>query len=139
MNYYLMSVDDDWIYQKIYIKTMIYFIEKFKSDSFCLGKSKVIGNRMIYKSEIFDYDFISKLNDLIINTKISDAYIHYYLKQKKKIMKFKRPKYLKNFMKKFNPVSPNSGRKKGKYVIGLINFLIKNGMIYFNFFYNFFV
>jgi hypothetical protein len=128
MNYYLMSVDDDWIYQKIYIKTMIYFIEKFKSDSFCLGKSKVIGNRMIYKSEIFDYDFISKLNDLIIKTKISDAYIHHYLKQKKKFMKFKRPKYLKNFMKKFNPVSPNSGRKKGKYSskqIKKANYLIK--------------
>ena len=48
MKYYLLSVDDDWIYTKRYIETMIYFIEKYNSDSFCLGKSKVIENRMIY-------------------------------------------------------------------------------------------
>ena len=85
MNYYLLSVDDDWIYTKRYIETMIYNIEKYNSDSFCLGKSKVIGNRMIYKSTAFEYDFITKLTEEIINAKISDFYILYYLKQKKKI------------------------------------------------------
>jgi len=82
MNYYLLSVDDDWIYTKKYIKTMIYYIEKYNSDSFCLSKSKVIGNRMIYKSNSFDYDFITKLTDEIINARISDAYIYHYLKKK---------------------------------------------------------
>ena len=85
MNYYLLSVDDDYIYNITYIKTMINYIEKYKSDSFCLSKnSKVIGNRMIYKSKIFEYDIITKLTDEIINNKIRDAYIHHYLKQKKK-------------------------------------------------------
>ena len=115
MNYYLLSVDDDWIYDKEYIKTMLYYIKKYKSDSFCLGKSKVIGNRMIYESNSFDYDFITKLTDEIINNKISDFYIYYYLKKKKKLLSHHQPKFLKKFMRKYNPVSPNSGRKNGKY------------------------
>ena len=116
MNYYLLSVDDDWIYNKKYIKTMINYIERFNSDSFCLSKkSKIIGNRMIYKSESFDYDFITKLTDEIINAKISDAYIYHYLKQKKKIMSHKLPKKYKKLMKKFNSIYPNSGKKNGRY------------------------
>ena len=121
MNYYLLSVDDDWIYTKRYIETMIYNIEKYNSDSFCLGKSKVIGNRMIYKSNVFEYDFITKLTEEIINAKISDFYILYYLKQKKKFMKNHRPKFIKKFMIKFNPIFPNSGNKKGKYSLRQIN------------------
>ena len=121
MNYYLLSVDDDWIYNKGYIKTMIYNIEKYNSDSFCLGRSKIIGNRIIYKSTAFGYDFITKLTDEIINAKISDLYIYYYLKQKKKVMKNHYPKNLNKFMIKFNPVAPNSGRKKGKYSLKQIN------------------
>ena len=42
MNYYLLNVDDNWIYKKIYIKTMIFFIEKNNSDSFSFSKSKDI-------------------------------------------------------------------------------------------------
>ena len=38
MNYYLLSVDDDYIYNKTYIKIMINYIEKYKSDSFCLSR-----------------------------------------------------------------------------------------------------
>ena len=121
MNYYLLSVDDDWIYKKTYIKTMIFFIEKYNSDSFCLSKSKVIGNRIIYKSISFDIDFITKLTDDIVNAKISDLYIYYYLKKKKKVMKNHYPKNLNKYMIKFNPVSPNSGRKKGKYSLKQIN------------------
>ena len=71
MNYYLLSVDDDYIYNKTYIKIMINYIEKYKSD----------GNRMIYKSKIFEYDFITKLTDEIINNRISDAYIYLILKK----------------------------------------------------------
>jgi len=115
MNYYLLSVDDDCIYTKKYIKTMIYYIEKYNSDSFCLSKSKVIGNRMIYKSSSFDYDFITKLTDEIINARISDAYIYYYLKKKKKKLSHYKPKNIKNFILNYNPVFPNSKRRNGKY------------------------
>ena len=95
---------------------MINYIERYNSDSFCLSKkSKIIGNRMIYKSESFDYDFNAKLTDEIINTKISDAYIYHYLKQKKKIMAHKQPKNFKKLMKQFNPIYPNSGKKNGRY------------------------
>ena len=115
LNYYLLSVDDDWIYTKIYIKTMIYYIEKYNSDSFCLSKSNVIGNRMIYNSYSFDYDFITKLTDEIINARISDAYIYHYLKYKKKKLSHHKPKQLKKFMLKYNSVFPNSGKSNGKY------------------------
>ena len=125
MDYYLLSVDDDWIYSKRYIKTMIYYIEKYNADSFCLGRSKVIGNRMIYKSIAFELDFITKLTDDVINAKISDLYILYYLKQKKKYLTHRRPRLLKKFMLKFNPISPNSGRKKGKYSSRQINRAIR--------------
>ena len=40
MDYYLLSVDDDYIYNKTYIKTMINYIKKYKSDSFCLSKKR---------------------------------------------------------------------------------------------------
>ena len=48
-------------------------------------------------------------------------YYIYYLKQKKKIMINRRPKLLKKFMIKFNPIAPNSGNKKGKYSSKQIN------------------
>ena len=116
MNYYLLSVDDDYIYNITYIKTMINYIEKYKSDSFCLSrKGKVIGNRMIYKSNIFEYDFITKLTDEIINNRISDAYIYHYLKQKKKIIAHHQPKNFKKILEKFNSIFPNSGRENGRY------------------------
>ena len=95
---------------------MIYYIERFNSDSFCLSKkSKIIGNRMIYKSESFDFDFKDKLTDEIINAKISDAYIYHYLKQKKKKMAHQLPKKYKKLMKNFNSIYPNSGKKNGRY------------------------
>jgi len=70
------------IYREGYIELMLYYIEKFNSDSFCLSKDKVIGNRIIYKSLIFKYDFIKKLTYEIIQTKIDDSYIFHYLKKK---------------------------------------------------------
>ena len=51
---------------------MIYNINKFNSDSFCLCSGKIIGNKMIYKSLIFENDFIEKLTDEIIQTRIDD-------------------------------------------------------------------
>ena len=82
LNYYLLSVDDDIIYRKDYIELMVYNIQKYNSDSFCLSKNQVIGNRIIYKSLIFENDFIEKLTYEIIQTKIDDSYIFHYLKKK---------------------------------------------------------
>ena len=55
--YYLLSVDDDWIYREDYIEMMINYLEKYNADTFCLANSNVIGNRQIYKSSCFKYDF----------------------------------------------------------------------------------
>ena len=120
LNYYLLSVDDDFIYRQDYIELMIYYIEKFNSDSFCLYSSKVIGNRMIYKSTIFEYDFIEKLTNEIIQTRIDDSYIYHYLLQKKKKMACYRPNNSKDILKIYNPQFPNSGNPKGKYPKELI-------------------
>ena len=107
-NYYLLSVDDDWIYRHDYIKMMIEFIEKFSSDSFCLSQSLVIGNRMIYKSAAFEPDFWEKLTQDAILARIDDSYIEYYLKCKKRKMSCYRPSDTQDITKKFNPIFPNS-------------------------------
>jgi hypothetical protein len=120
LNYYLISVDDDWIYREDYIELMLYYIEKFNSDSFCLSTNKIIGNRIIYKSSIFEYDFIEKLTYEIIQTKIDDSYIFHYLLQKKKKMANYRPFNTINIIKSYNQIFPNSGSKIGKYPKSLI-------------------
>ena len=115
--YYLLSVDDDWIYRKDYISMMINYIEKFKSDSFCLGGGNVMGAIMIYKSTCFQRDFYEKLTDEIINLRIDDAYIGYYLSQKKKKMAFIKVENIFNIIKPFNSIFPNSDDGlKGRYI-----------------------
>ena len=94
---------------------MLYNINKFNSDSFCLCSGKVIGNKMIYKSLIFENDFIEKLTDEIIQTRIDDYYINYYLTQKKKRMANYKPNNIKDIIKIYNSIYPNSRSKTGKY------------------------
>ena len=48
--YYLLSIDDDWIYSLDYIERMVYYLNKYSTDTFGLANAKVIGNRQIYKS-----------------------------------------------------------------------------------------
>jgi len=48
-NYYLLSIDDDWIYRNDYISMMINYLNQYNSDSFCLGGGKIIGSVTIYK------------------------------------------------------------------------------------------
>ena len=112
--YYLLSIDDDWIYRKDYISMMINYIKKYKSDSFCLGGGRVIGPIMIYKSSCFQSDFYEKLTDEIIEMRIDDAYIEYYLSQKKKKMAFIKINNLFSIIKPFNSVFPNSISLDGK-------------------------
>lgn len=107
-NYFLLSVDDDWIYRKDYIKIMIQYLKDYKSDSFCLSNSPVIGNRMIYKSTCFEKDFWEKLTQNVIDNRIDDAYIQYYLQCKGKKMACYRPSDTPDITRKYNPVHPNS-------------------------------
>ena len=82
---------------------------------------------MIYKSLIFENDFIQKLTDEIIETRIDDSYIYYYLEKKKKKMASYRPNNIKDIMKIYNPVHSNARNEKGyspiliKRAIELIN------------------
>ena len=55
--YYLLSIDDDLIYSLDYIERMVYYLNKYSTDTFCLANAKVIGNRQIYKSSCFSKDF----------------------------------------------------------------------------------
>ncbi len=120
--YYLLSVDDDWIYRKDYISMMINYIEKFKSDSFCLGGGSVLGAIMIYKSTCFQRDFYEKLTDEIINMRIDDSYINYYLSQKKKKMAFIKVENIFSIIKPFNSIFPNSDDGfKGRYIVENLN------------------
>jgi len=110
--YYLLSVDDDYIYRSDYIGMMINYLQTNKSDAFCLSKAKVIGNRMIYLSSCFNADFYEKLTQEIINNRISDYYIQCFIERyrKKRISRYDH-KDAKNILKLYNPVSPNSGNK----------------------------
>lgn len=106
--YYLLSVDDDWLYRSDYVRLMINYLEKYKTDAFCLANANVIGNRQIYKSSCFKKDFWEKLTQEVIDTRIDDTYIEYYLKCKGKTISHFRPSDTPDITKKFNPVAPNS-------------------------------
>ncbi len=106
--YLLLSVDDDWIYRKDYIKMMIDYLKKYGADSFCLHHAGVIGNRMIYKSSVFSSDFWEKLTPEVIATRIDDSYIEHYMKSKGKKMSGFRPDDAPDITKRFNPIYPNS-------------------------------
>ncbi len=107
-DYYLLSVDDDYIYRDDYIDKMVKWLIGFGGDTFCLSNYLVIGNRMIYKSVLFKPEFWEKLTPEIISCRIDDAYIARYLVQKKINMRCYRPADTPDIMKVFNPVSPNS-------------------------------
>lgn len=115
-DYFLFSVDDDYIYRKDYIKRMVEYIKESGGDSFCLHYPGIIGNRMVYKSTAFEKDFWEKLTQEVINNRISDAYISYYFKSKNRKMTGFRPDDTDEIMKIYNPVSPNShNTKTGQY------------------------
>ena len=115
-DYYLLSVDDDWIYREDYIELMINYLELAKSDTFCLANAKVIGNRQIYRSSCFDSDFWELLTEEVIDTRIDDSYIEYYLEQKGKKFYGYRPDNVKEITKPYNAIFPNSNNTEtGEY------------------------
>ena len=105
--YYLLSIDDDWIYSNGYIKMMIEELDKRKdADLYCLNVlPSVIGNRVIYKSCCFSSDFYEKLTREIIDIQFDDTYIMHYIRSKKKRIRndFKLRDF-SGYMKKYNPV-----------------------------------
>lgn len=107
-DYYLLSVDDDWVYRSDYVGMMVDYIEQYKSDSFCLSTAKIIGNRTIYKSSVFKEDFWEKLTDEVILALVDDAYIEHYLKSKGKKMANYRPSNVFDIIKPFNQIFPNA-------------------------------
>lgn len=70
---------------------MIENLEKTKGDCFCPSNGRVIGNRMIYKSNCFEPDFWEKLTPEIISTRIDDMYIEHYLECHRKHIAHFRP------------------------------------------------
>jgi len=78
-NYHLITIDDDKLYDRDYIEYLMSNIQD--ADVFCgNGRNYVCGGLMIYKSSIFEKDFWERLTNDIIETKIDDTYINYYLK-----------------------------------------------------------
>ena len=106
--YYLMSIDDDCKYRNDYIQMMCRYIEEYDCGSFCLAFANVIGNRMIYKSEIFDEALWEKLTDEVISCRIDDGYIGRFLTERGAKMRNYRPGDVKKIITNFNPVCPNS-------------------------------
>lgn len=80
-NYYLITIDDDKLYDNDYIEFLINHIKD--NDAYCSYNGNVLGGRMIYKSTIFDKSFWENLTQELIETKVDDTYIFYYLIHKK--------------------------------------------------------
>lgn len=121
-DFYLLSCDDDWLYRNDYIKSMMFYLDKFKADTFCLANAKVIGNRQIYGPGIFKPDFYEKLTKDVINTRIDDMYIEHYLTSKGKKFSSFRPNDVSDMTKRYNQIFPNSHNdENGEYSIQDVN------------------
>ena len=121
-DFYLLSCDDDWIYRNDYIKSMMFYLDQFKADTFCLAKAKVIGNRQIYRPGLFSSDFYEKLTKDVIDTRIDDMYIDHYLTSKGIKFSSFRPDDVKDMTKRYNQIFPNSHNdENGEYSIHDIN------------------
>ena len=80
-DYYVITCDDDVIYDEQYVTNMLSEINCGDFDTFCPSKWEVIGNRMIYKSTIFTKEFIDyTIPSRLIDTCVDDTYIFAYLK-----------------------------------------------------------
>lgn len=104
-DYYVLTIDDDCIYLPNYVKKMVY--ELGDSDSYCPADSKVIGNRMIYRSTIFDSKFINTIiPDALIETYVDDMYIQCYLEHMNAKIKYGINQSIRSDIRAFNDVCP---------------------------------
>lgn len=115
MKYNLFSVDDDYIYDRDYIKL---FLDNSRGTDILTAYMHpvVIGNCMMYKSYVFNRyrTLMDRLTDDIIKVGISDYYYQSFFKH----MRYNiRPLNCRDLMKIFNPIFPNSKNTKqsGKY------------------------
>ena len=111
-DYYLLSVDDDWLYNENYIETMIGRIGD--TDAYCLIHDNFHGYCMIYRSRLFKENFWKSITPKMLSYNISDHYIRSYLL--KFGGKFSKANHSDKFefLQIFNPVFPNSRNKNPK-------------------------
>ena len=112
-NYYLVSIDDDLLFKENFIEKSIDELEKLGVSAFNFSSSQILGNRQIYKSEIFDKDFWENLTQKFIDSRHDDGYIFYYLKHLKNVRFSCHPTREKMFSV-YNPVLPTN--RAVKYV-----------------------
>jgi len=111
-DYILFSCDDDWIYGKHYIEKMIKALGT--KNSFCASKHKLIGNRICYKSKIFDSRLWECLTNEIISLRNDDAYLDVYFRLKHIDLSNNADKSIIEEIKEFNQINPN-GKIDGGY------------------------
>lgn len=114
-DYYLFSVDDDWIYQYDYIDTMLSYLKNSGADSFCLAEHPLIGHRVVYQSKIFDSDYWEELTQEVVDTRIDDYWTENYLRCKGYKLAYLQPNNVFDLTRPFNPVFPNSGSSSNEY------------------------
>ena len=101
---------------------MVFYLEQFNADTFCLANAKVIGNRQIYKPGTFEPDFYEKLTKEVIDTRIDDMYIEHYITSKRKKFSSFRPNDVPDMTKRYNQIFPNShNNESGEYSIHDVN------------------
>ena len=99
-DYYLVSIDDDYLYWNEFIEKSIWELESNGVNAFNFSTTPIWGNKQIYKSTCFDKDFWEDLTQELIDTKHDDLYIRTYLKFKNKKIYYYKPT---NFYEIFEP------------------------------------
>lgn len=117
-DYYLLTVDDDCLYNSNYIETMIKQLDDY--DYYCLLDNKlVIGYCMIFRSTCFETDYFNLITDKLITIGINDYFIDQYLIKKHKKHSLNNSFEKETFITMYNEIYPNS--ITGKYDIKRIN------------------
>ena len=133
-DYYLLTVDDDWIYKENYVKTMITNLGD--KTYYCLIHNNIHGFCTIYRSSIFKENFWTSITNKMLEYGISDYYMMLYISKNRGSVSNIKHYGLLDFLEPFNPVFPNSGNNsgiKGQYDVNRvraayieINKVIKN-------------
>lgn len=110
-DFYLFSIDDDWLYSNDYIKMML---SRLKDGNYfsLQNKNLVIGNSTVYRSICFKEDFWELITEDLIKVGISDPYITGYLTKHNYKQANGLHETLYKWAKLFNPVFSNSGNNK---------------------------
>jgi len=108
-DYYVLTVDDDWLYNKNYIETMVKRLGS--ADAYCLIHDAFHGYCMIYRSKIFKENFWQSVTDKMISYSISDHYMRGYILKFGGALSKAKHSNKKDYLTSFNPVCPNSGNK----------------------------